>query len=207
MNQKTAVIASGAVAVALLTGCSISSYEYRVSGTVEKQQIDYDCPGKDIAMAPIGFSAKGGRGGGGGSKGNRSKPKRPKKAPSSGSRESKPEGSKKSVLPGGGTRQEGGTSPNRLSISKTNKPVKSSKPIKNKGIKLSEKPDSPERVNAPDSVGLKSKGCENEYEIFVRNKKGDLYEQDVRKVDYDKCLKARVPSGQKAKLFPLCTTG
>lgn len=72
----------------------------------------------------------------------------------------------------------------------------------NKGVKLTKKPDKPERVFKVPTVKYKTKrhGCKNEYELFVRNRDG-LFEQDVRKVDYDKCL------DRKREPFPRCTNG
>jgi hypothetical protein len=192
MNQKkTVVIASGVVAVALLTGCSTSDkYEYSVSGKVHSQQVDYDCPGENLSMEPVGFGEKGGATGGGSSSSS-----------SGGSRSSS---NRSSNNDGGGSGGSGGGSNDSNSGSnKVSKPSKS-----NKGVKLDKKPDSPQKVKkAKKSFDVKPKGCENEYEIFVLDKKGNLYEQDVRKTDYDKCLSAKVPSGEKAKLFPLCTKG
>lgn len=69
-----------------------------------------------------------------------------------------------------------------------------------KGVKLDEKPDKPERINTIPAVkhSKKSKGCKAEYELFVENPDG-LFEQDVRKVDYDKCM------NEKREPFPACT--
>lgn len=193
MNQKNVAIASGVLALVLVTGCSGSEkYEYQVSGKVDSQQIDYDCPGENLAIEPVAFGDKGGTSSG---NANRSKPveTKPKKAEDLGKTESG----------AGGT---GGTS----TIDADPRPVvrKTSSRKTNKGVKLDKKPDSPQKVNkAKKSYSLKPKGCTNEYEIFVLDEKGDLYEQDVRQVDYDKCLSAKIPSGQKAKLFPLCTKG
>lgn len=186
MNQKTAAIASGVVAVALLTGCTgTSTYQYEVKGAVQGQQVDYDCPGEDLAMEIAGFDA--GKGGG--------------KARSS-SRKSKPKARERTSSDGNGG------STGRKSRNGGSEQVKKTPKIKNKGISLNKKPESPEKIKKiKKSFKFKPKGCKDEYEIYVRASNGNLYEQDVRRVDYDKCLKARIPSGQKAKLFPLCTKG
>lgn len=152
VNKKTAVIASGIAGTILaLSACGTGSYEYQVSGVVQAEQIDWDCPGEGIAMDAVAFVAK------------------PTKA-----------SDKKSATP---------------------------KPVKNKGVKLSKKPDKPERIKSGKVPGPKFKfagdGCETEYEIFVLADDGYLYEQDVRKSDFDNCAQMRV----KKKLFPLCTKG
>lgn len=188
VNQKTAVIASASVMAALLlTGCAGSTkHEYRVSGTVKAQQIDYDCSNENLSMEMVGFGDKGGASGRSGSSKSVKKSDR------------KSDSSDRSSGTSGGV---GGSGMDN-SISRPSKP-------KNKGVKLDGKPDAPEKVNkVPKAVfGSRSSGCDTEYEIFVTDQKGDLYEQDVRKVDYDQCLASKVPSGQRAKLFPLCTKG
>lgn len=199
MNQKkTVVIASGVAAVALFaTGCSGSDkYEYGVSGKVQSQQIDYDCPGENLSMEPVGFGEKT-TGGSGGKSSSRSTTSDGDGNGNAGKAKKEPS-QKKDESDGGGT--GGGSNSGSNKVSKPSK--------KNKGVKLSKKPDSPQKVKkATKSFDVKPKGCENEYEIFVLDKKGNLYEQDVRKIDYNKCLAAKVPSGEKAKLFPLCTKG
>ncbi|MCP9209670.1 hypothetical protein [Streptomyces cucumeris] len=68
------------------------------------------------------------------------------------------------------------------------------------GSKLPNKPTEPERVPKIPSRGhgKKSKGCKVEYELYIKNSDG-LFEQDVRQVDYDKCL------DRKRERFPACT--
>lgn len=69
-----------------------------------------------------------------------------------------------------------------------------------KTVKLSKKPGKPKRVPAvPIAKHLTPpKGCEVEYELFIRNPDG-LFEQDVRQVDYTRCLDA------EREGFPGCT--
>lgn len=78
--------------------------------------------------------------------------------------------------------------------------TRSSTPV-SKGVKLKKKPDSAERVSKVPTPKYRSKprGCKvDDYELFIRSN-GSLYEQDVRKVDYDKCL------ATKSARFPRCT--
>lgn len=200
MNKKTVAITSSAVAIAMaLSACGTKSYSYDVSGTVEGQQVDYDCPGEDLAMSAVAFvTGKSGSSGGSSSS-------------SSGKSSSSSSGSS------GGSKSGSGSSSQRQgsssgSNSNSNSNSKSDpKPVKNKGVKLDKKPDRPERLKSMTLprllVPASLKGCEKEYEVFVLAKDGYLYEQDVREVDYRKCEDAKIPAGQKAKLFPLCTKG
>jgi hypothetical protein len=183
MKKKTALITSGACGLILAIGaCTGSNYAYEVSGSIEARQIDYDCPGEDTALDPVAFIA--GKGGGGKSKSKSSSGKKKAEAPK--------------VSPGKTT-------------SSTSRPKTSSGsrkgPLKNRGVSLNEKPDKPEKIKGKTApkpkYKIKPKGCKEEYEIFVLSD-GDLYEQDVRKVDYDRCLTAK---GQSRFLFPLCTKG
>lgn len=210
MNKKTVMIASGVVGLILATSaCGDETYEYQVSGPVEGQQIDYDCPGEDIAMDAVAFVTGGKKPGGtkktesdsgDTSSDNKSDTKKVEKKPQAQAPAVKP--STKSPSP---TASKGATKAPTRAASATPSPVK------NKGIKLKSKPEKPEKLKTGKLPKLKykfkPKGCETEYEVFVWGKGGYLYEQDVRKVDYDKCLAAKVKAGQKAKLFPLCTKG
>jgi hypothetical protein len=69
------------------------------------------------------------------------------------------------------------------------------------GARLSKKPDKPQRITGipkPRYV-KKPRGCAvDDYELYILNG-DDLYEQDVRRVDYDKCLDT------KHEHFPRCT--
>lgn len=82
------------------------------------------------------------------------------------------------------------------------KETKSSSPknVPDDGVKLSKKPEKPERIRKVPAVkhASKPKGCEVEYELFVQNSEG-LFEQDVRQVDFDKCM------DEKREPFPACT--
>lgn len=86
---------------------------------------------------------------------------------------------------------------------RTGTPVPKAKPSKSPaGVKLDKKPEKPERINSvPKSPKFTTpqKGCEVEYELFVRNDDG-LFEQDVREVDYTKC------SDVESEEFPACTS-
>lgn len=68
VNKKTAMIVSGAAGIILTaSACSGETHEYQISGLVQGQQIDYDCPGEDVAMDAVAFvTGKGGSSGGSG---------------------------------------------------------------------------------------------------------------------------------------------
>ncbi|QBZ72015.1 hypothetical protein SEA_KRADAL_117 [Streptomyces phage Kradal] len=213
MNKKTVMIASGVVGLILATSaCGGETYEYQVSGPIEGQQIDYDCPGEDIAMDAVAFVT--GKGGGGKKSSNSSDSDSTdsggstttnrKQDRSSGTTSSKAPSTSTSKAPSRAPSTSTSTGPRSAS-------PKASQSVANKGASLKSKPEKPEKLKTKKLPKLKykfkPKGCETEYEIFVWGKGGYLYEQDVRKVDYDKCLAAKVKAGQKAKLFPLCTKG
>lgn len=193
MNKKTAAIASGAAGLILTLGaCSTATYQYAVSGRVQGQQITYDCPGKDVALDTVAFEA-------GGKK--KSKKVSKKKASSS----TKPTASKK---PTGQNTQKpsSGTTASSTSKPSVTATTTAAKVKSNKGVTLSEKPEAPElvksgKVPSPPSR-LNLRGCKvDDYEIFVLDGSGVLYEQDVRKVDYNKCNAYK----GTIKLFPRCT--
>lgn len=200
MNKKTVVIASGATGLILaLGGCDKGTYEYEVSGTVQEQYVDYeDCPGVDLAMDTVAFVAGGTKPGGGTGKKSSNSDTSDKKADDK-KKDSKvqaPQGGVQQAQPQSG--QQGG----RKSA------TPSATPKKNTGVKLKSKPDKPERIKSgkvpkPTYKSKPDKGCKDEYEIFVLANDGELYEQDVRKADYDKCLAAK----SDPKFFPLCTKG
>jgi hypothetical protein len=221
VNKKTAVIASGAAGIILaVSACGTDTYDYEVSGLVQGQQVDYDCPGEDIAMDAVAF-VSGGKGGNKGSKKSSSdssssdsdsdssssdsnKTQKQGKAAASGSTPSKAPSKAASTPASKAPSTSSGT--NQRSSSPSVTPS-----VKNKGVKLKKKPEKPEKLKSKKLPKLKykfkPKGCETEYEIFVLADDGYLYEQDVRKADYDNCVKAKIPAGKKNKLFPLCTKG
>jgi hypothetical protein len=203
MNKKTVTITSGALGLILLTACGgTETYSYQVSGVVQAQQVDYDCPGEDIAMDAVAYVAGSGKGsssgGGSGKKSNNNSDNdsdvssSDKKAPAS----KAPASKAPSTSGGGGTTSKAPSSP------------APSKTPSNKGVKLKDKPEKAEKLKGLKvpkvKYAIKPKGCETEYEIFVLSG-NTLYEQDVRRVDYDKCLTAKTTAGKK--LFPLCTKG
>lgn len=209
MNKKTVMIGSGALDLILgLGACGTETYEYQVSGEVLEQYVDYDCPGADLALDAVSFELRGGKGG-------------KKKSDSNSSDTDTDSGTEQQAAPQAkstatakaptktpkattGTSSKGGTK------SATPSPTPTVKKVSNKGVKLSKKPEKPEKLKGlvvPKPVyKVKPKGCETEYEIFVLSG-GKLYEQDVRKVDFDKCGRAPIPKGYTNRLFPLCTKG
>jgi hypothetical protein len=220
MNKKTVMIASGVVGLILASSaCGSTTYSYDVSGLVEGQQVDYDCPGTDLSMDAVAFvSGKGGSGGTGGKKksdsgssdgdsgsGDSGKKKSDKKADTKKVDKAPAKGDQKAN--GSVAQPKTGTSAN-LTPSASTKPVKLRA---NKGVNLNDKPEKPEKLKSKKlpkvKYQFKPHGCKAEYEIFVWGKSGYLYEQDVRKVDYDKCLSAKVEKGLSAKRFPICTKG
>lgn len=227
VNKKTVKIASGAAGIILaVSACGTETYDYKVSGLVQGQQVDYDCP-NELSMDAVAFVAGHGKGGGGKSSSKNS-------GSSSSSDSSDSDSSSSSNTTTNNRQQQNRSSGTTNSKAPSKAPSKAAStpaskapstgsgttrrsasptatPVKNKGVKLKEKPEKPEKLKGKKLPKLKykfkPKGCETEYEIFVLADDGYLYEQDVRKVDYDKCLKAKVPAGKKSKLFPLCTKG
>lgn len=208
VNKKTVKIASGVVGLILgASACGGETYTYDVSGPVEGQQIDYDCPGTDLSMGAVAFIAGSGKGSSGGSSGKKSDSKSPEDKKADDKKvEKRPQAQAPAVRPSTKSPSPTATKPATKAPSKA-----PSKAPANKGVSLKSKPEKPERLKSKTlpkvKYRLKPKGCETEYEVFVWGKDGYLYEQDVRKVDYDKCLATKVKAGQKAKLFPLCTKG
>jgi hypothetical protein len=187
MNKKTAAIASGATGLILTLGaCSTATYQYTVSGRVQGQQITYDCPGEDVALDTVAFTAGG------------------KKKNNNGVGAASPSRPPASNKPSG---RNTGKSSSGTTASSTPKPSTTAAKVKsNKGVTLSEKPEAPEMVKSgkvpspPSRLNLR--GCKvDDYEIFVLDGNGVLYEQDVRKVDYNKCNAYK----GTIKLFPRCT--
>lgn len=175
VNKKTIAILTGTVILPMTAvGCSGGSdktYSYEVSGVVEAAQVDYECKG-DLDLEPASFTA------------GRTKPE-PKKAESDDSSSDSDFGDSEKKKPA------------KKDVAASKAPA-SKAPSKSGGVKLSKKPDKPERVTKIKPPKCKHKGCHEEYELFVKNREG-LFEQDVRKVDYDNCLdKAR-------EHFPACT--
>lgn len=225
VNKKTVKIASGAAGIILaVSACGTDTYDYEVSGLVQGQQVDYDCPGEDIAMGAVAFVSGGNKGGNKGSKNsNNSSSSSDSDSSSSSSDGNKTQ--KQSKLASGTTSSKAPTkAPTKAASTPASKAPStgsgtsqrssspSAKPsVKNKGVKLKEKPEKPEKLKGKKLPKLKYKfkpnGCETEYEIFVLADDGYLYEQDVRKVDYDNCVTAKIPAGKKNKVFPLCTKG
>lgn len=188
-------IASGvATGILALSACAPETYEYEVSGTVQAQQVDYDCPGEDVALDAVAFVAR--TGGTSGGKGSRSS-----NSGSGSSSSDSDSGSSKNS----GSSNSGGSSSGSSGSSSSKGSSPATKAPKNKGVTLSKKPKKAEKLKGKKTPKVKykfkPKGCETEYEIFVLADDGSLYEQDVRKVDYDKCEAA------ERKLFPLCTEG
>ena len=178
MNKKNIVIVSGTVAALFtLSACGGDKYEYEAKGKVVANQIEWeDCDMEQLSMDLVSFSSKTGGTSGGGGKGNSNS------------------GSSKSNSTSGGSTSGDSTSGG----SGGNVNVKKNE---NKGVKLSEKPSKPEKLKKLPKLNVtsKGKGCEAEYELFVQEPDGDLWEQDVRKADYEKCI------AQFKQLFPACT--
>lgn len=199
------IISGAATGILALSACTTETYEYEVSGIVQGQQIDYDCPGEDIALDTVAFEAGKGRGTGSGKK------KKNADADDSGE-QAAPQGEKAVTKAPSKTPSKAPTAtagPNNGSKAVTPSPT--AKKVSNKGVKLKSKPEKPERLKGlkiPKALyKAKPKGCETEYEIFVLANDGYLYEQDIRRADYESCEKAKIPVGEKAKVFPLCTKG
>lgn len=184
VNKKLCAIIAGTAVVSLgmsACGSGDKKYEYDVSGRVQAQHVDYDCE-DDLDADPVAFVAGKGRGGGSsGKKGSAARSVRKGSDASRPPRRSAPAASSVSKVPSA-----------ERSASKSAKPVG--------GVQLSKKPAKPVRVFkvSPPKYKVKPKGCETEYELFIKNDKG-LFEQDVREVDYSNCL------ARKRDLFPECT--
>lgn len=215
VNKKTMTIVSGAATgILALSACGGGTYDYQISGLVQGQQVDYDCP-NDLSMDAVAFVA--GNGGGG----KKSSGKKSSKSDDTSDSDSDTTSQQQKSAVSGTTATK--TPSKAPSASASQKPStgsgtsqRSATPsatpsVKNKGVKLDKKPEKPEKLKGKKLPKVKYKfkpdGCETEYEIFVLADDGNLYEQDVRKVDYDKCEAAKIPAGKKNKLFPLCTKG
>jgi hypothetical protein len=172
VNKSALLFLVTTTAVTLsLSGCSNKTYGYEISGVIEAGQLDYDCP-DDPSMDPVGFAAASNK---------------PQKGPSSNPRPIV--GATSAAIPT--TR----ATPAAPAASPSVNPSR-------KTVKLPKKPGKPKRVPAvPVAKHLTvPKGCEVDYELFVRNSDG-LFEQDVRQVDYNRCLDA------ENKDFPACAEG
>lgn len=196
MNKRTVTFLGGTVgAILTLSACGGSTYQYGVSGQVLGQQVDIECPKTSLSMEAVSFDT--GK--------HKAKTKAKSKTTSSKSKEPKAEKSKKASKSKGSKSTSPKTSPTATA---TKRPTQ--KPVRNVGVSLSKKPEKPEKLKGLGVPHQKNpkfrKGCEREYEIFVLSS-GHLYEQDVRKVDYNNCQRAWAPKGQIYKLFPLCTKG
>lgn len=181
MKKKSGlVLASTIGAISMVVGCGADTYRYEVSGTVEERQIDYDCPGEDVAIEPVGFQA------------GRSKPK-----PKPKNNTSDDASSADSPTAAPKTERPSRTSAPIAAPTRTGSPTKAPKGG-TKGVELKEKPAKPVKIPKflKAAIPISLVGCKEEPELFVRNADG-LFEQDVRREDFDKCLKGDV--------FPACT--
>jgi hypothetical protein len=213
VNKKTMKIASGVTGLLLAasackTGNGSDTYDYEVSGIVQGQQVDYDCP-NELSMDAVAFVT--GKGGGGKSSGKKSSSDS-SSSDSSDSSDSSTTSKAPSKAPSKAASTPASKAPSTGSGTSQRSASPSAAPsVKNKGVKLKKKPEKPEKLKGKKlpkvKYKFKPKGCETEYEIFVLADDGYLYEQDVRKADYDNCVKAKIPAGKKNKLFPLCTKG
>lgn len=219
VNKKTVKIASGAAGIILaVSACGTDTYDYEVSGLVQGQQVDYDCP-NELSMDAVAFTA--GKNKGTGSKTTKSESDSDSSSSDSGStntttRQQRSSGATSSKAPSKAPSRTSSKAPSKAPSATTGTIPRSASPsvkpsVKNKGAKLKSKPEKPEKLKGKKlpkvKYKFKPKGCETEYEIFVTADDGNMYEQDVRKVDYDNCVAAKIPAGKKAKLFPLCTKG
>jgi hypothetical protein len=198
VNKNLVITATGSVILALgAFGCQDSGkkYEYEVSGVVEAVQTDYEC-GEDLALEPAAFVA--GKGGGG-SSGKKSNTSNSGSASDAGDvQQGRDRGNVAASKPP--NRKTEAPPPRRTSKAPATSRPNGDSPRKSGGVRLSKKPAKPERVTkiVPPKGPKRPKGCETEYEVFVRNGDG-LFEQDVRKVDYVHC------SDQVREQFPACT--
>lgn len=220
VNKKTVVIASGAAGIILaVSACGTDTYDYEVSGLVQGQQVDYDCP-NELSMGAVAFVT--GKGGGGGRSSSKKSSSDSSSSDSSDSSDSsstttnrqqnRSSGTTASKAPSKAASNPASKAPSTSSGTNQRSSSPSAAPsVKNKGVKLKKKPEKPQKLKGKKlpkvKYKFKPKGCETEYEIFVLADDGYLYEQDVRKADYDNCVKAKIPAGKKNKLFPLCTKG
>lgn len=191
MKKKSSLILASTIgAMSLLVGCGADTYRYEVSGLVEERQIDQDCPGEDVAMEPIGFSA------------GRPKPKpRPVSSDTDSDTVEAPpartQAPRATRTPS--SAPTGSQNPTRTQNPTPTRSAPTSRPVNNtKGVKLDKKPAKPVKVPKflKAALPLSLAGCKEEPELFIRNDDG-LFEQDVRRIDYDKCL--------KGDPFPACT--
>jgi hypothetical protein len=220
VNKKTVVIASGAAGIILaVSACGTDTYDYEVSGLVQGQQVDYDCP-NELSMDAVAFVT--GKGGGGGRSSSKKSSSDSSSSDSSDSSDSsstttnrqqnRSSGTTASKAPSKAASTPASKAPSTSSgTNQRSSSPSAAPPVKNKGVKLKKKPEKPQKLKGKKlpkvKYKFKPKGCETEYEIFVLADDGYLYEQDVRKADYDNCVKAKIPAGKKNKLFPLCTKG
>jgi hypothetical protein len=226
VNKKTMKIASGVTGLLLAasackTGNGSDTYDYEVSGIVQGQQVDYDCP-NELSMDAVAFVTD--KGGGGKSSGKKSSSDSSSSDSSDSSdsstttnrQQNRSSGTTASKAPSKAPSKAASTPASKAPSTGSGTSQRSASPsaapsVKNKGVKLKKKPEKPEKLKGKKlpkvKYKFKPKGCETEYEIFVLADDGYLYEQDVRKADYDNCVKAKIPAGKKNKLFPLCTKG
>lgn len=210
MNKKALTFLGGTAGfIFALSACSGGTYEYTVSGNVVDQQIDYTCPKRTLSMEAVAFTV-GHHKSNSSSKSSSSKSKSKSGSGKVAKKPTKASGTASSPKPA----KTSSTGTGKKTISSTPSPARtasatpSPKRVRNKGVTLSSKPDKAEKLRTLPKALAWRKGCKvDDYEIFVVDRKGDLYEQDVRKADYKNCLRARVPKGQTNKLFPLCTRG
>ncbi|MFE0472456.1 hypothetical protein ACFW2V_12665 [Streptomyces sp. NPDC058947] len=163
-------------------------YEYGISGTVQAWQVDYEC-GDSLAMEPAAFTDGKGKGGGSSSR------KQGGGYDSSDTGEALQGSTPKPLTKNTSTPSAPRMSKTPPTARPTASPTKAVK-----GVKLTEKPDRPVRITKVPSptYTTKPRGCETEYELFIQNDSG-LFEQEVRRVDYNHCSKR----GHK---FPACTS-
>lgn len=197
------IVSCATTGILALSACGTETYEYKVSGAVQGQQVDYDCPGEDIALDAVAFESGRGRGTGNSSSGKKTTAESDDSGERAAPQDKKVVTKAPSKAPTTSTGSGDGV--------KAATPTPTVKKVSNKGVKLKSKPEGPEKLKGlkvPKVLyKVKPKGCETEYEIFVLASDGYLYEQDVRRADYESCEMAKIPSGEKTKLFPLCTKG
>lgn len=192
MKKKSSLILASTIgAISLVAGCAGDSYRYEVSGVVEARQIDYDCPGEDVAMAPIGFQA---------AVAGRPKPPPRSNTSTSDTPDTAEAPRSSNRTPSTAPSKAASSAPGR-SAPASSAPVRTERPVKkSKGVKLDKKPAKPVKVPKflKAALPLSLAGCKEEPELFIRNADG-LFEQDVRRVDYDRC--------PEKSDFPACTEG
>lgn len=205
------IVSCAATGILALSACGTETYEYKVSGTVQGQQIDYDCPGEDVALDVVAFEAGSGGGTGGKGTGNTGSSRKTTtdsdNSDDSGERAAPQDKKVVTKAPSKAPTTSTGSGDGVKAAT----PTPTVKKVSNKGVKLKSKPEGSKKLKGlkvPKVLHkVKPKGCETEYEIFVLASDGYLYEQDVRRADYESCEMAKIPSGEKTKLFPLCTKG